>query len=216
MPTGLGFALETQTRPIYARDFFTDPISGDDVVVHELAHQWYGDSVALARWQHMWLNEGFATYAEWLWSEREGLGTVQENFDSLYNGIPDDDPFWALTIGDPGPGDEFDFPVYARGAMTLQQLRLTVGDHDFFKILQRWAKTHKGGNVSTDEFIALAEKISGQDLHDLFETWLFTPTKPVLPVAALRTMGTVQRHVPADARSLLARYGQDLVERLTH
>ena len=213
---GLGFALETQTRPIYSRDFFTDPISGDDVVVHELAHQWYGDNLAVARWQHIWLNEGFATYAEWLWSEREGLGTAQENFDAFYNGIPDDDPFWALTIGDPGPGDEFDFPVYARGAMTLQQLRLTVGDHDFFEILKRWAKTQAGGNVTTDQFIALAEKVSGQDLGDLFETWLFTSTKPVLPAAALRTMGTARRHVPADARSLLQRYGRDLVERLTN
>jgi Peptidase family M1 domain/Peptidase M1 N-terminal domain len=212
---GLGFALETQTRPIYSKDFFTDAISGDDVVVHELAHMWYGDSLAVARWQHIWLNEGFATYAEWLWSEREGLGTAQENFDGLYNGIPDDDPFWALTIGDPGPGDEFDFPVYARGAMTLQQLRLTVGDHDFFKILKRWAKTQKGGNVTTDQFIALAEKVSGQDLGDLFETWLFTPTKPVLPVAALRTMTVVQHHVPAAARTLIERYGQDLVARLT-
>jgi predicted metalloprotease with PDZ domain len=60
---GLGFALETQTRPVYARDFFTDPINADSVVVHELAHQWYGHSLALARWQHIWLNEGFASYA---------------------------------------------------------------------------------------------------------------------------------------------------------
>ena len=212
---GIGFALETQTRPIYLGDFFRDPINADNVVVHELAHQWYGDSLAVERWQHIWLNEGFATYAEWLWSEREGLGTAQDNFDFWYGLIPDDDPFWALTIGDPGAGTEFDFAVYIRGAMTLQQLRLRVGDHDFFKILKRWAATQKGGNVTTDEFIRLAEKISGQDLDALFETWLFTPTKPVLPPAALRTMGVARHHVPADARSLLQRYGQDLVGRLT-
>ena len=73
---GLGFALENQTRPVYAPDFFDSPESGDSVVVHELAHQWTGDSLAVAAWQHIWLNEGFATYAEWLWSEREGLGTA--------------------------------------------------------------------------------------------------------------------------------------------
>ena len=83
-----GFALETQTRPIYAMGWFGDPLSGDNVIVHELAHQWYGDSLALQRWQDIWLNEGFATYAEWLWSEREGLGTAQEIFDFLYEGIP--------------------------------------------------------------------------------------------------------------------------------
>ena len=98
---GLGFALENQTRPIYALDFFDTPVNGDAVVVHEIAHQWFGDNLALERWQHIWLNEGFATYAEWLWSEREGLGTAQEIFDSLA-GIPGDDPFWSLTIGDPG------------------------------------------------------------------------------------------------------------------
>ena len=104
------------------------PIGSDSVVVHELAHQWYGDNLAVERWQHIWLNEGFATYAEWLWSEREGLGTAQENFDFLYGAIPDDDPFWTVIVGDPGAGVEFDFAVYARGAMTLQQLRLAVGD----------------------------------------------------------------------------------------
>ena len=100
---GLGFALETQTRPVYAPDFFDSPENGDSVVVHELAHQWTGDSLALAAWQHIWLNEGFATYAEWLWSEREGLGTAQEIFDNFATFIPAGDPFWALTIGDPGP-----------------------------------------------------------------------------------------------------------------
>ena len=210
---GLGFALETQTRPIYSRDFFGDPIGSDSVVVHELAHQWYGDNLAVERWQHIWLNEGFATYAEWLWSEREGLGTAQENFDFFYGAIPDDDPFWTVVVGDPGAGVEFDGAIYVRGAMTLQELRLTVGDRDFFKILKRWSRSQAGGNVSTDEFIRLAEKVSGQDLDELFQAWLFTPTKPVLPVAALRTMGVTRHHAPANARSLLQRYGGDLLKR---
>ena len=106
----ISFALENQTRPIYAKGFFSEPLQGDSVVVHELAHQWYSDSLAVAQWQHIWLNEGFATYAEWLWSEREGLGTAQETFDFFYNVIPPDDPFWSLVIGDPGPDHLFDFP----------------------------------------------------------------------------------------------------------
>lgn len=177
----LGFALETQTRPIYSSAFFGDPISGDSVVVHENAHQWYGDSLAVAHWKHIWLNEGFATYAEWLWAEREGQGTTAETFDFIYSAIPDDDPFWSLTIGDPGAGHEFDGQVYTRGAMTLQALRLTVGDSSFFRILRQWAQTNAGGNVTTEQFVALAEKVSGQELSPLFDAWLFSPTKPAAP-----------------------------------
>ena len=123
-----GFALENQTRPIYAPGFFRSPENGDGVVVHELAHQWYGDSLALARWQDIWLNEAFASYAEWMWSEDQGLGTAQETFDFYYNRYPATSPFWTLKIGDPGPEHLFDGPVYDRGAMTMHALRLAVGD----------------------------------------------------------------------------------------
>jgi hypothetical protein len=190
-----GFALENQTRPIYSKGFFFDPGGAVDVVVHEIAHQWFGDSLAVARWQHIWLNEGFATYAEWLWSEDQGGPTAQEIFDFFHGEIPDDDPFWQLVIGDPGPDHLFDFPVYARGAMTLHQLRVAVGDKDFFRILERWASTRRGDNVTTDEFIAHAEKISREQLDDLFHTWLFTPGKPAVEAStatatAARAAGT--------------------------
>jgi hypothetical protein len=175
---GLGFALENQTRPIYALEWFFDPVSAEDVVVHELAHQWYGDSLAIAQWQHIWLNEGFATYAEWLWSEHVGRGTADEVFDFYYSVFPEDDPFWEVIVGDPGPDLLFDGAIYYRGAMTLHQLRVAVGDADFFRILKRWAQTREGDNVTTDEFIAFAERISGEHLDELFETWLFTPGRP--------------------------------------
>ena len=187
------FALENQTRPIYSKYFFTDPVSGDSVIVHELAHQWFGDSLAVKRWRHIWLNEGFATYAEWLWSEEDGRETAQEQFDSWYGGIPARDPFWDLRIGNPGPERLFDFPVYVRGAMTLHRLRLRVGDEDFFAILQAWAAQNAGGNVTTPRFIRLAEETSGEELTPLFHRWLFTTGKPdVAGAAATResTQGT--------------------------
>ena len=178
------FALENQTRPTYSPFFF---IGGpnDSVVVHELAHQWFGDSLAVHAWQHIWLNEGFASYAEWLWSEREGLGTAQEIFDSFVE-IPADDPFWELAIGDPGPIQLFDFPVYGRGAMTLHALRTEVGDADFFKILQTWSKSQKNGTVTTREFMRLAERISGEDLDELFDEWLSAGRPASLPPAPSR------------------------------
>ena len=101
---GLAFALETQTRPVYSKVFWTAPGSRDAVVAHELAHQWYGDSLTVAAWQHIWLNEGFATYAEWLWVERKASPRSQEQLRRrVLRAPPDDDPFWSLTIGDPGP-----------------------------------------------------------------------------------------------------------------
>ena len=201
---GLGFALENQTRPIYARDFFTDSLSGDAVVVHELAHQWYGDSLTVARWRHIWLNEGFATYAEWLWSGREGLGTPQEIFDFLYELFPPDDPFWQVRIGDPGPDLLFDLAVYFRGAMTLHQLRGAVGTEDFMRILRTWAQENRYGHVGTRAFIAHAERISGEQLDELFRTWLFTRGRPQLGAAAQRSTADVTR-APAVARVQLGR-----------
>jgi hypothetical protein len=185
------FALENQTRPIYSFLFFFEPLGGDRVVAHELAHQWFGDHLSLDTWQHIWLNEGLATYAEWLWSEREGPATVQQIFDFAYAVVPPDSPFWSLPIGDPGPDHLFDKPVYDRGAMTVHQLRLAVGDATFQQILHSWVEANAGGSVTTDGFIDLAEDISGQDLDPLFETWLFTPGKPDLgaangPAVALR------------------------------
>ena len=178
---GIGFALETQTRPVYASEFFTDTESGDSVIVHELAHQWYGDSVRLHRWRDIWLNEGFAQYSEWLWSEHEDLGTVQENADFWYGLFPEDDPFWQLPIGDPGPDALFAGQVYIRGALTVHALRLAVGEYDFFNILKAWPHQRAGKTATTAQFIALAERISGEQLDELFDAWLFQPVRPSAP-----------------------------------
>ncbi|MGY1743918.1 M1 family metallopeptidase [Blastococcus sp. SYSU D00695] len=169
----LGFALENQTRPVYSPVFFSDEDSGVNVVVHELAHQWAGDSVRLGGWQHVWLNEGFATYAEWLWAEHEGRTTPQEVFDRLAR-QPAGDDFWDVPIGDPGPdtGDLFSDAVYQRGAMTLQALRTEIGDDAFAELLLAWFNQRAGQAVTTDEFVALAEEVSGADLDDFFTEWL--------------------------------------------
>jgi hypothetical protein len=189
----LGFALETQTRPVYARAFFTDSVNGDTVVVHELAHQWTGDLLAVERWQHIWLNEGFATYAEWLWLEREDVVSAQQIFEDVAQ-VPADDPLWELVIGDPGPERLFDGPVYTRGAMTLHALRLEVGDEAFFEILRTWIREQRGGHVTTDEFVAVAEEVSGHDLDAFFDEWLFTAGKP----ASLEGAGAALRATDAD------------------
>ncbi|MEV4348748.1 M1 family metallopeptidase [Actinoplanes sp. NPDC049596] len=185
-PNTLCCALENQTRPNYATAFFTRG-SNTSVVVHENAHQWFGDSVSVADWQHIWLNEGFASYAEWLWSEKNGEGTAQEIFDYLYATYPADAPVWTTAPADPGVAQLFGDAVYDRGAMTLHQLRVAVGDDDFFEILRTWAADHRYGNATTKQFTDLAEKISGQDLDALFQAWLYTPAKPAVAGTLART-----------------------------
>jgi hypothetical protein len=187
--TGLGFALETQTRPIYSRDFFNNPFGADSVVVHEITHQWFGDNLRLGRWQDIWLNEGFATYAEWLWADHEGFFTPQDNFDFFMGVIPADDPFWSLVIGDPGPDHLFDSPVYNRGALTLHALRMAIGDDAFFTVLRTWASEQARQAVTTPQFIDLAERISGQDLDALFDEWLYTGSKPGAGAPAVAAFG---------------------------
>jgi aminopeptidase N len=181
--TPLPFALETQTRPIYGSVFFEGPPAdlGTSVVVHELAHQWFGDSVSLARWRHIWLNEGFATYAEWLWYEHQGVATAQQNYDSYYEAFGANGFFWDTPIGNPGPVDLFHFSVYQRGAMTLHALRMRVGDAKFFEILRTWAATYRYKHGTTAKFVALAESISGKDLDPLFNAWLYATHRPAAP-----------------------------------
>jgi aminopeptidase N len=175
--TSLGFALENQTRPVYDAGFF-DAGTNTSVVAHENAHQWFGDSVSVDDWKEIWLNEGFATYAEYLWSDDQGEGTPAELAQFVYDKFPADAPFWQVLPGDPGEENQFDDAVYDRGGMTMQALRTAVGDDAFFTILKRWPAKKKYSTATTDEFIALAERISGQQLDDLFTTWLYTKGKP--------------------------------------
>ncbi len=188
-PGTLNYALENQTRPVYDARFWRNA-DAMYVVVHENAHEWFGDSVSVENWQDIWLNEGFATYAEWLWSEKQGEGTAQELFDFTYAQHPADDPFWQVKIGDPGVADLFSDPVYDRGAMALHQLRLAVGDDAFFTILRTWAAQHRYGTGDIAQFRALAEQVSGKDLAALFTTWLYTTTRPDLGSTSLRAAAT--------------------------
>ena len=97
--------------------------------------------MTLGRWKDIWLNEGFATYATWLWSEHKGGASPAERFAELYQ-MPADDPEWDRPPGDPGVKHLFAGTVYWRGAMTLQAIRETIGDDDFFQLLRRWAAEH--------------------------------------------------------------------------
>ena len=141
-------------------------------------------------------------------ANERSFGTAQENFDSFY-GIPSDQriPYGLSRSAIPGPKHLFDFPVYFRGAMTLHRLRLAVGDGDFFRDPAAVGSAEPGGNGTTGEFIQLPEEVSGKDLGDLFDTWLFTPGKPGPGAMSSHRAGAAvdMRDAPLAAQSLMQR-----------
>ncbi|MFJ7149430.1 M1 family metallopeptidase [Streptomyces sp. NPDC100445] len=171
-PDDAGYALETQTRPVF-------PGAPDtSTLVHELAHQWYGDSVTPASWRDMWLNEGFATYAEWLYKEDHGGPSTRETFRRFYDG--DHEEIWAFPPARPSSAAHIsDSPVYQRGAMVLEKIRRTTGDDTFYDIVQGWAAAHRHGTASTAQFTAYVEKKApDKDFHEIWKDWLYGDGRP--------------------------------------
>lgn len=189
MDTQFGAALENQTLSIFGTDMIDleDVEETELVVAHELAHQWYGDSVSLADWGDIWLNEGFATYAEGLWIEHtQGRAALDGFIEYLYSEVK------AYPEGFPAPGNPpadnlFNGGVYFRGGLTLHALRLEVGDGDFFDTLRTYYERYEGGNASTEDFISVAEELSGEELDGLFDAWLYQEDLPPIPPLGLNS-----------------------------
>jgi aminopeptidase N len=173
-----GLAFEAQTFSVFAPDVFGQPRQASTILAHELAHQWFGDWVSPASWRETWLNEGFATYAEWLWAEARLDVPLQRSVDAAYAGATAD-PGQAAT--DPGRESMFSSAVYKRGALTLHALRLTVGDETFRKILRAYLDRFGGKTASTADFVHVASEVAGHDLQAFFASWLGPGAPPPLP-----------------------------------
>ncbi|MEU3775899.1 M1 family metallopeptidase [Streptomyces sp. NPDC032472] len=180
VPDGtLTYALETQTRPV-----FSGAPKEPGLLLHELAHQWFGDSVSPESWKDMWLNEGFATYAEWLWDEEHGGVSAQRRFEAFLAGDTSVDRAagtdWAAfaPAEPPSARNISDDPVYYRGAMVLHRIRQEAGDERFFALLRGWVAEHRHGNASTKDFTAYAERKTGLDLKKVWDVWLYGKDRP--------------------------------------
>ena len=167
----IGYALETQTRPVYSG------APSEATVVHELAHQWFGNAVSPRRWRDIWLNEGWATYAEWMWTEHQGGRTAQKAFENYLARTRSAD-YWGLDVSDPGATGLFHDQVYDRGGATLHALRGKVGDQAFFVGARLWLQRYDDGAATTEDFEAVYEEVSGHDLTHFFDVWLRNPEKP--------------------------------------
>jgi len=174
----LEIPLESQSLSTFGRNFCEDDWDRIRLVAHELAHQWFGNAVTLRRWQDIWLHEGFASYAEWLWSEESGSDSVDERARHHHGRLRKSKD---LLLADPGPELMFDDRVYKRGALTLHALRAEVGSEAFFGLLQSWVKTNLGGSVTTEDFVAHCQQETGRSLTGLFDAWLFQTDLPDLP-----------------------------------
>jgi aminopeptidase N len=168
----VGYALETQTKPIY------DSPPDELTLAHEAAHMYFGDSVTLKRWRDIWLAEGFAEFSSWMWSEHTGGKTAQQYFDDNYKKKARNS-IWEPPPGRPGgPAYLFSDSIYARGAMTLQALRVKIGDVAFFDLLRSWHAAHRHGNATERGFRHFAEHRTGVELTHFFDVWLVTKAKP--------------------------------------
>lgn len=169
---GFPAALETQSMSIF------DASRADELVVlHELLHQWFGNSVTLSQWSDIWLHEGFAVYFMALWLGKQfGADTYSSFINSLRKSGT------AMSApAKPKKADLFKWSLHARGALVLHALRGEVGEETFFEILRTFYSENAYGNVATADFVAVAEALSGRELDDLFDAWLYGERIPDLP-----------------------------------
>jgi aminopeptidase N len=175
----LEIPLEAQGLSIFGRNHVDGEGGSKRLIAHELAHSWFGNSLTAVEWKHIWLHEGFACYAEWLWSEASGGPKAQRMADLQWNRLstlPQD-----FTIGDPGPDLMFDDRLYKRGALTLHAVRTILGDEQFFTMLRAWTAGHRHGSVSTEQFVDHVASYTTTRIRPILNSWLFEPQLPRLP-----------------------------------
>jgi aminopeptidase N len=162
-------AMESQTVTGIGSNFISGNkfVNHNDMLIHELSHHWWGNAVSPKTWKDIWLNEGFATYSEALyWEKQSDIRALQSTMLSKFGTFPEG------KLYNPGKA-LFSQLIYNKGAWVLHMLRKEVGDNDFFTILREYYKTYKYGNASTNDFKNICEKISKKNLGAFFDQWIY-------------------------------------------
>jgi aminopeptidase N len=176
----LEIPLESASLSTFGRNFASADWEAVRLVAHEMAHQWFGNAVTVEQWRDIWLHEGFACYAEWIWSEASG-GRTAEEWARHHHGRLASGHDQPASLADPTAAHMFDDWVYKRGALTLHVLRTEVGDDTFFEVLRSWVDGHRHANVSTAQFVEHCGRAAGRDLAPLLAPWLHGRELPDLP-----------------------------------
>ncbi|WP_427385092.1 M1 family metallopeptidase [Janibacter sp. G56] len=181
----LEIPLEAQGMSTFGANYVDGKRTEERLVAHELAHQWFGNSLTVGNWRDIWLNEGFACYAEWLWAARADDVPIEESVRKHHQRLARLDQDFA--IADPGPELMFDDRLYKRGAVTLHAIRCALGDETFFDMLRDWVATHRHGNVTTELFREHVRGFHrGEGVDELFSAWLVDTDLPPLPTPERR------------------------------
>ena len=208
----LGFALETQTLSLFDKVWF-EAGQGlwDPVMLHELSHMWFGDSVTPYEWSDLWLNEGHASWYEFLYAEENGfLVEDTEDYpdpqgyatvDALMKRVYELGDQWRAENGPvarPASAETlFSLNVYHGGALVLYALREKIGRRAFERLEREWVTRYRDRSVSTQDFIALASRVAHRDLRGFLGRWLFDTTTPPMPNHPDWTVAPVEEPVPA-------------------
>ncbi|MDY0151329.1 MAG: M1 family aminopeptidase [Candidatus Cloacimonas sp.] len=183
-------AMEHQTMTTLGNYIITGNQANELTIAHELAHQWYGDAVSFLTFKDVWLSEGFATYSEHLWTDyrfgwQAACNYVASSYHQYY--LNWENSSGAQTIYNPAFNNYFAPPSYEKAASVLHMLRLKIGNANFFQLLQQWFATYNGQNVVTSEFQAMAQQISGQDLTQFFNQWIYGSGIPAVEYSVWST-----------------------------
>jgi len=174
-----GGAMEHQSCTSYGSPLITGDNRYDRVVAHELGHQWFGNFVSPAEWEEIWLNEGFASWTEYLWTEHANpasLPDLMAGRESYYMDYEADAGAYSLYA--PPPSRLFGATIYQKGGWVVSMLRYVIGDEAFFTGLRNYLESHAFGNGRTQELRAAMEAASGQDLTAFFDEWVYATGYP--------------------------------------
>ncbi|KAM9863989.1 hypothetical protein ACI1US_00148 [Leucobacter sp. BZR 635] len=181
VPSEINYALETQDRSFFPS---AGSVAGN-TLIHELAHQWFGNNVSPSTWTDIWIAEGMASWMPTHYNSEAGFGarnSTEAVYFASWSVTPEGSEGWNIAPGvQTSSVDIYGYQTYTRSAQFWEALKIAIGDEAFFDLLRQWQDRFAGQSVNGDALKSLAEELSGRDLTALWQDWILTPGKPAWP-----------------------------------